>query len=87
MSAQAQAIQQGAQMSKRAATYDAKDLFLRGLMAFGRALGAFVNPMVVDARHDQIHYTPEQQLRRARSHAKFKAQRIARREQRQRDHR
>jgi len=56
-------------------------MFLRGLMAFGRAMGMSPNPM--SSGSEQIHYTREQQIRRARSHAKFKAQRIARRQQRQ----
>lgn len=69
-------------MSKRAATWDAKEMMMRGLMAFGRAMGMSPNPMS-DGASNQVHYTKEQQIRRARSHAKFKAQRIARRRQRQ----
>ena len=72
-------------MSKRAATWDAKEMFLRGLMAFGRAMGMMANPMMASTTPDQIHYTREQQIRRAKSHTAFKAQRIARREQRRRD--
>ena len=67
-------------MSKRAASYDTKEMFLRGLMAFGRALGAFVNPMT--SAQTQIHRTPDEDRKRRRSHAQFKAQRIARRRQR-----
>ena len=71
-------------MSKQAKTYDAKEMFLRGLIAFGRAIGMTPNPMSAVTSQDQIHYTREQQIRRAKSHAQFKAQRIARREQRRR---
>ena len=66
---------------KQGKSYDTKELFLRGLLAFGRTLGLFANPMAAAA--SQLHYTKLEDKRRRKSHAKFKAQRIARREQRQ----
>ena len=70
-------------MSKQAKVWGAKEMFLQGLIAFGRVFGASPNPMATIS--DQIHYTREEQIRRAKSHAKFRAQGIARRKQRQRD--
>lgn len=59
--------------------YDTKQLFLRGLLAFGRIFAK--NPM--DVRPEQLHRSKDEERKRRKSHAKFKAQRIARRQQRQ----
>ena len=71
-------------MSKDKKTYDTKELFLRGLLSFGRAMGAFFNPMTLPAGGEQIHRTKDEDRKRRMSHAKFKAQCAARREQRKR---
>lgn len=68
-------------MSKDKKTYDTKELFLRGLLAFGRMFGAFKNPMAADTS-EQIHRTKLEDMKRRKSHAKFKAQCAARRQQR-----
>lgn len=62
-------------MSKRAKPYDAKQLYLQGLMAFGSFFAGRMGLVKT--------YTAAEVRRRVKSHAKFKAQRIARREQRQ----
>lgn len=66
---------------KKKQSYDTKELFMRGLLAFGRSLGLFANPM--QKAPDQIHYTKDEDKRRRKGHAKFKAQCAARRQQRQ----
>jgi len=70
----------GGEMSKKAASYDTKELFLRGIIAFGRTLGLFANPM--QAAPEQIHRTKDEDQKRRKSHAKFKAQCAARKNQR-----
>lgn len=60
---------------KKKPAYDAKELFLGGLMAFWRS--------AVFAGYERPHYTRLQDLKRRKSHAKFRAQRVARRQQRQ----
>ena len=65
-------------MSKKPQTYDTAELFKRGMIAFGRL---FQNPM--SASVEQIHRTKDEKRKRRKSHAQFKAQRIARRQQRQ----
>ena len=69
-------------MSKDKKSYDTKELFLRGLVSFGRAMGKFFNPlnMKVDT---QIHRTKDEDRKRRKSHAQFKAQCAARRRHRQ----
>ena len=68
-------------MSKRAATWDAKEMFLRGLMAFGRVFGSSPNPL--NEQTEQVHRTKDEDRKRRKTHAQFKAQRLARRKQRQ----
>ena len=68
--------------SKDHKTYDTKELFLKGMLAFGRSIGAFFNPMAHSAGLEQIHRTKDEDRKRRKSHAKFKAQCAARREQR-----
>jgi len=69
-------------MSKDNSTYDTKELFLRGLVSFGRAMGAFFNPMSMKI-DEQMHRTKDEDRKRRKSHAQFKAQCVARRRQRQ----
>jgi hypothetical protein len=70
-------------MSKDKQSYDTKELFLRGILSFGRSIGAFFNPMAHAQGFEQIHRTKLEDQKRRKSHAKFKAQCAARREQRQ----
>jgi hypothetical protein len=69
-------------MSKDKKSYDSKELFLRGILSFGRAIGAFFNPMGYAPGFDQVHRTKDEDRKRRKSHAKFKVQCAARREQR-----
>lgn len=62
-------------MSKRKKEYDAKELYLQGLLAFGNF---FQGRMGLEKR-----YTKDESRKRRKSHAKFKAQCAARRAQRQ----
>lgn len=67
-------------MSKDHKTYDTKEMLLRGLLAFGRIFGAFANPM--SDKPAGRTYTHAEARKRKVSHAKFKAQCAARRQQR-----
>jgi hypothetical protein len=69
-------------MSKDKQTYDTRLLFMRGMLSFGRAIGAFFNPMAHAQGFEQIHRTKLEDQKRRKSHTKFKAQCAARREQR-----
>jgi hypothetical protein len=69
-------------VSKNKKTYDTKELFKRGLLSFGRAMGAFFNPMAYAPGITQIHRTKGEGRKRRKNHAKFKAQCVARRAQR-----
>lgn len=60
-------------MSKQKKSYDPKELFLRGLLAFGN---------LFSSGYDRPTYSGVDALKRSRSHAKFKAQCAARRAQR-----
>ena len=71
----------GEVVSKNKQSYDTKELFLRGVLSFGRAIGAFFNPMAHPGS-EQIHRTKDEDRKRRKSHAQFKAQCAARREQR-----
>jgi len=63
-------------------SYDTKALFLRGILSFGRAMGAFFNPMAHAVGFEQIHRTKDEDRTRRKSHAAFRAQCAARRAQR-----
>lgn len=62
-------------MSNKKKQYDAKALYMEGLIAFGNF---FSGRMGLTKR-----LTKDESRRRRKSHAQFKAQRIARRKQRQ----
>lgn len=62
-------------MGKNTQRYNPVALFMEGLLSFGKS--------AMFAGWSKPTYTRLQQMKRRKSHAKFKAQRIARRQQRQ----